>query len=512
MRLVRDGSGWNPMQRGGSVLLILFFAGMVCLPCSGQDTSDRPNVLVLMVDDLNDWVEPLGGHPQVQTPNLNQLAESAVNFTNAHVQSPVCNPSRTSFLTGLRPSTTGVYGLSTWFRSLEDYEDWTTLPQYFQDHGYYTMTTGKVYHGRYPPSGRRKAGVEFSEWGYHGNQGPYRDQPYVPETGHKLVDWGPFPENNSQMEDWKVAQWAIKHLKNPPEDKPFFLTVGFRSPHVPLYAPQEWFDRYPMDQLNLPTVRGDDREDIPRFAWYLHWHLPEPRLAWLQMNREWQRKVRAYLATVSFMDMLVGRVMQTLKKENLRENTIVVFMSDHGYHLGTKNISGKNTLWHESTRVPYIFSVPGMTESGWDSDQPVEVLDLYPTLIDLAGLPAKDGLDGQSLVPLLKNPDREREQPAITTHGPNNHVVVTEKWRYIRYANGSEELYNRGEDPYEWTNLAGKEKYSEVVERLSKHLPRNDAPPAPGDTSRLIEIRDGTPYWEGKPIQKDDPVPMEYRN
>lgn len=485
-----------------SLLLILFsFAATA--------QNEKPNILVIAIDDLNDWVGYLNGHPKVQTPNMDRLAESGVAFTNAHVQSPLCNPSRTSILTGLRPTTTGIYALGPWFRDLEPYKDLVTLPQYFEKNGYVTMTTGKIYHDAFPPKEDRRDGPEFSVWGFHGSFLPRPEEPIVKNTGHPLVDWGVFPEEDSQQDDWKVTDWAIEQLKNLPGDKPFFLSVGIRHPHVPLYASQKWFDLYPEDDMLLPVMRGDDREDIPPFAWNLHWDLPEPRLAWLQMNHQWKPKVRAYLASVSFADMLVGRLLDTLEEEGLTENTIVVLLSDHGYHLGTKDITGKNTLWHESTRVPYIFAGPGIPEKGKQSDAPVELLDLFPTLTDLAGLPKKQGLDGQSLMSILEDTEYERSTPAICTHGPDNHVVVTDQWRFIQYADGSRELYDRKEDKYEWHNLALDDSYAPVMEKLAEYLPLS-ADPAPWNKTRLIEMIDGEPYWEGKKIPKDAKVPMDY--
>ncbi len=470
----------------------------------------KPNVLLISIDDLNDWVGHLDGHPKVQTPNMDQLASAGVSFTNAHTQAPLCNPSRTSLLTGLRPTTTGIYALGPWFRELEQYRDLVTLPQYFEKHGYVTMTTGKTYHDAYPPKVDRRDGPEFTRWGFHGGFYPRPDEPFVKATGHPLVDWGVYPENDTQQDDWKVVDWAIEQLKNPPGNNPFFLAVGIRHPHVPLFASQQWFDLYPEDDYLLPVVRGDDRDDIPPFAWCLHWNLPEPRLAWLQMHNEWKPKVRAYLASISFADMLVGRLLDALAKQDLTDNTIVVLLSDHGYHLGTKNITGKNTLWHESTRVPFIFAGPGINEKGKMSDAPVELLDLFPTLNDLAGLPEKEGLEGHSLLPILKNVNQKRSRPAICTHGPDNNVIITEQWRFIQYADGSRELYNRKEDPYEWHNLARVEGYEPVMEQLSKYLPES-ATPAPGSKTRLVEMINGEPYWEGQQISKDAKVPMEFK-
>ncbi len=469
----------------------------------------KPNVLLITIDDLNDWVGHLEGHPKVQTPHMDRLAKGGVAFTNAHVQAPICNPSRTSFMTGLRPTTTGIYALGPWFRTVEKYKDLVTLPQYFEKNGYVTMSTGKTYHDVFPPVEDRRDGPEFTKWGFHGGFFPRPSKPLVEDTGMDMIDWGVFPEMDSQQDDWKVVDWALEQLKNPPENKPFFLAVGIRHPHVPLFATQQWFDLYPEDDILLPETRADDRDDIPLFAWYLHWQLPEPRLAWLQMRHEWKAKVRAYLASVSFADMLVGKLLDALEEQGLTDNTIIVLLSDNGYHLGTKGIAGKNSLWHESTRVPFIFSGPGVNEKGKMNDAPVELLDLYPTLTEMAGLPPKQGLDGHSLVPILNDIHHKRPWPAICTHGPNNHAVITEQWRFIQYADGSRELYNRIEDEDEWDNLAKVEGYLPVMDYLVKYLPES-AKPVPGNTTRLIEMINGVPYWQGKKILKDAKVPMGF--
>ena len=504
-RSVSQASQGNPKKQLLSVIFVLWTSLIF-----GQ-AANKPNVLLIAIDDLNDWVAYLGGHPRVKTPYMDRLASMGVAFSNAHAQAPLCNPSRTSFLTGLRPTTTGIYALGPWFRELKPFEDLVTLPQYFEKNGYETITTGKVFHDAYPPKEDRKDGPEFTKWGFKGGFYPRPDEPIVKASGHPLVDWGIFPERDDQQDDWKVADYAIEQLKQPPGDKPFFMSVGFRHPHVPLYATQKWFDLYPEEEMLLPVVRADDREDTPLFSWYLHWDLPEPRLAWLQMQHEWKAKVRGYLASVSFVDMLVGRLLETLESEGLLDNTIIVLLSDHGYHMGSKSITGKNTLWHESTRVPLIFAGPGVTGQGKMSNEAVELLDLYPTLLDLAGLDQKSNLEGHSLLPILKDTDQKREWPAICSHGPGNHSVVTEQWRYIQYADGSEELYNIQQDQYEWNNLAGKEGYKPVLEDLRKQLPRDIKSPAPGNTVRLVELKDGVPYWQGKVIPKDADIPMSFK-
>ncbi len=491
-----------------------------------QAAAPRPNVLLFCIDDLNDWIGCLKGHPQAQTPHMDRLASRGTLFANAHCQAPLCNPSRTSFLTGMRPSTSGVYALDVWFRTATAWRDVVTLPQHFAAHGYRTLTTGKVVHDAYPPPAGRKDGTEFTVWGYHGKYSPRPPKKFNPMPGGvALMDWGVFPEHDEEQEDWKVADWAIEQLaaagkakekssetpREPADETggpkpPFFLSVGLRHPHVPCYASQRWFDLYPKESLILPPVLADDRADTPRYSWYLHWRLPEPRLKSLQEASQWEPLVRAYLASTSFVDSQVGRVLDALDANGLAENTIVVLLSDHGWHVGEKGISGKNTLWDRSTRVPLIFAGPGVSAGGV-CQRPAELLDVYPTLAALCGLPERPENEGHSLATQLRDPAAPRPWPALTTHGPNNHAVRTERFRYIRYADGSEELYDMAADPNEWTNLAGDPAHAATKQDLAKCLPTRSAEPLPGGTVRLLETRDGVLYWEGKPIEPGDPIP-----
>jgi len=477
--------------------------GLVWLTLATVMGAARPNVLMISIDDLNDWVGFMGGHPQVQTPHMDRLAGRGTAFLNAHCQSPLCNPSRTSLLLGLRPSTTGVYALDPWFRTAPQLRDKVTLPQYFAKQGYATLTTGKIFHDAYPPPPQRADGSEFTVWGYHGNMGPYPDQKFVPDASeHKLLDWGVYPTLDPQQEDWKVADWAIDQLKSMPEDKPFFLSVGLRRPHVPCYATKEWFDLYPLESVVLPPVRDDDRDDLPRYSWYLHWTLPEPRLSWLREHDQWRPLVRAYLACVSFVDSQVGRLIEALDHSPHRDNTLIVLWSDHGWHIGEKGMTGKTTLWERSTRVPMIFAGKGIAARA-RCTRPAELLDLYPTLVELAGLPAQAHLEGHSLLPLLRDASAPRAEPAITTHGPGNHAVRSEKWRYIRYADDSEELYDMSADPNEWVNLASRTEHASTKEELARWLPKTSAQPVPGSKTRLVELREGKVYWEGAVIPPD---------
>lgn len=480
--------------------LILAVVGAVAVAPAAA-AADRPNILLIAVDDLNDWIGPLGGHPQVRTPALDRLARAGTVFANAHCQSPLCNPSRTSLLTGLRPSTTGIYALEPWFRTVPAYRGAVTLPQYFAAHGYRTLSTGKIYHDGTPPPEGRRDGVEFGVWGYPGSHGPFPARPLVETPGkHPLVSWGVYPERDEEQEDWKVTNWAIAQLRTLSGRQPFLLCVGLRKPHVPCYASQKWFDLYPADSLVLPPVREDDLDDVPRAASYLHWRLPEPTLDWLRGHDQWRSLVRSYLACVSFMDSQIGRLLDAVQVAGLRERTVVVVWGDNGWHIGEKGMTGKTTLWERSTRVPLLFAGPGVA-AGAKCGRPAELLDIYPTLVALCGLPAKPGLEGHSLVPQLKDASAPRDWPAVTTHGPNNHGIRTERWRYIRYADGSEELYDMQSDPHEWTNLAGEASRVALKRELARWLPQTNAPPAPRSRSRLIEYRDGTPYWEGEPIR-----------
>jgi choline-sulfatase len=471
---------------------------MAIHPFVPTKSSDKPNVLFIAIDDLNDWVGCLGGHPQAKTPNMDRLAARGVVFTNAQVQAPLCNPSRSSVLTGMRPSSTGIYGLAPGIRAVDATKNCVSLPQYFRKQGYFTAGFGKVFHDGAIPKELQKD--EFDVWG---------PAPSVPTPKEKFVqtpslikamDWGIFPENDHDQADWMTSDNAIAQLKSRPKDKPFFLAAGFRLPHVPCFASQKWFDLFPPEnEIKLPAYLAHDRDDVPFFSWYLHWDLPEPRLSWLKIANQWHNLVRSYLASTTFMDSQIGRLLDALDESGEADNTVIVLWSDNGWHLGEKDITGKNSLWKPSTRVPLIFAGPRVT-SGGSCSQPAELLDIYPTLIDLCGTPSQAGLEGHSLIPQLKNTKAKRLWPAITTANQNNHAVVTDKWRFIQYADGTQELYDDQKDPNEWTNLVSKPEFVKVIEDLKKWLPKKNLPLAPGSAQRILEQKDGVWYWEGKPI------------
>jgi arylsulfatase A-like enzyme len=476
-------------------------------PVCADERPVRPNVLMIIVDDLNDWVEPLGGHPQVKTPAIRSLAERGTNFRNAHCQSPLCNPSRTSVMLSLRPSTTGIYGLDPWFRNLAEHLKTVSIPQYFARHGYETFTAGKVYHnslGRNHPVG---ADPEFTNWGPAGGPGlmpPNKLIPPTPLGNHPWIDWGVFDHQDSQKGDWIVADWAVNQLHQLGNfDKPFFMSIGFFLPHVPCHVTQKWWDMYPEESLVMPSLQLDDRADCAPISWYLHWSIPEPRLSWLEQEKQHKNLVRAYLASVSFMDSQVGRVLSALEASPAAKNTIVVLWSDHGFHLGEKEMTSKNTLWERSTHVPLIFAGPGVSVGV--CDQPVELLDIYPTLASLADLPAPDGIEGVSLVPQIVNPSFKRSRPAITDHNPGNSSIRDERYRFIHYADGSEELYDLQQDPGEFKNLIGDASYLERTGQMRCYIRSDCSAPVRGSGQRILERRADGWFWENNLIDPNKP-------
>ena len=489
---------------------LIFHLTLILTISLGSLFAHKPNVLFLAIDDQNDWIGCMDTHPMVKTPHMDRLAARGTLFTNAHIQSPLCNPSRTSLMVGLRPSTTGIHGLRPWFRDVPQWADLVSLPQHFANNGYQTYSNGKIYHGlRSQPADMDNP--EFQHWGSPGGVGskpPAKLIPTTPFGNHPLMDWGVWPDDNddSKKGDYDVASQAIGMLENMPKDKPFFLAAGFFLPHVPCYATQKWFDLYPDDASILPEMPKDDRDDTPRSSWWIHWSLPEPRQKWIEENDQAINLVRSYLASTSFVDSQIGRILDALERAGFQDNTIVVVWSDHGYHLGEKLITGKNTLWARSTRVPLIFAGPGVT-ADQRCNRPAELLDLYPTLIDLCDLPDLKHLEGLSLVPQLTNANASRKRPAITSHNQGNFSVVSEKWRYIRYVDGAEELYDQVNDPHEWTNLASQKE--EVLKSMRKWLPKIDNGPVADSSHRVLTYYQDVPVWEGKPIGENDPIPHD---
>ncbi len=460
----------------------------------GVAQQPKPNVLMIIVDDMNDWVSCLGGHPDVKTPNIDRLADRGLLFTNAHVTAPVCNPSRVSALTGRLPSSTGVYDNSVrWHEALPDLE---SIPQHFRQHGYHVAGGGKVYHHT-PGNNRRGDWDEYFDqvfdshaqvhawlggrpkdfrWpdGYPLNRIAAVASLSRPPQNPREFDWGPLDLDDLQTGDGQMVAWAEKVLATQ-HDQPLFLAAGIYMPHLPWYAPRKYFDMYRPERIALPPIKADDLDDIPAGGQRM---AAERRgdLELLRSEGRYEEVLQAYLACVSFADSLVGRLIDALDASPIAGNTVIVFWSDHGWHFGEKNHLHKFTLWDRSTRIPMIIAAPQVTLPGSRSGQPTSTLDLFPTLTELCQLPSPSGIEGESLVQLLRDPQQTRERPVLTTHGRGNHAVRSERWRYIRYEDGGEELYDHASDPHEWHNLAAASELIVVKNALAGWLPKTDAP------------------------------------
>jgi choline-sulfatase len=483
-----------------STILFTVALGLVLSSAvSEAATAKRPNVLIISIDDLNDWTSCLGGHPQARTPNIDRLADRGTLFTNAHCQAPICTPSRASLVTGLLPATTGLYFLQPGLLASDVATQRRTIMEHFAKAGYRTMGAGKFVHGS-------NEGQYFEEHGGPmGGFGPLPEKKLAYPDGVKLWDWGPYPEDESKMSDTKVADWVNARLTKS-YDRPFFMVSGFWRPHVPMYAPPQWFELFPINDIQLPLTIKGDRDDLPEYAKRLTAGFPAPRHEWFVEHNAWPDAVRAYLASVAFVDSCVGRVLDALDSSPHRDNTIVVLLSDHGWHLGEKERWAKRSLWSDSTRVPLIITTPDELLSNHKAGQlchrPAGLVDVYPTLLELTGVAApapvtlSDGskatLDGQSLVPLLKTPEREWDRPALTTFCPGNHSLRSTHWHFIRYGDGSEELYDHRDDPHEWHNVAGSPQHAEMLADFRQKLPTINAAPVISSEWKNWEILD----WE----------------
>ncbi len=440
--------------------------------------AERPNILLISIDDLNDWTGGLGGHPQARTPNIDRLADQGTLFANAHCQSPVCNPSRASLLTGRYPHSSGVYFLAPDLKQAPRLQNLDTLPQRFAKHGYRTLAAGKIFH-----TGDQRFFQEYG--GSMGGVGPRPNQKISQPHGHPLWDWGAYPERDEDMPDYKIAQWAVEKLGAEPEDQtnPFFLAVGFFRPHVPMYAPQKWFDLFPREQVQLPLVKDDDRDDLSPYAIALtnEKHV-SPEHEWVESAGQWEHAVQAYLASSAFADHCLGLVLDALAASPHKDNTIVVLFSDHGFHLGEKQRWAKRSLWEDGTHVPLIVAAPGY-QKGQRTSKPVQLLDIYPTLLELAGLPVDEAQEGHSLVPLLESPQQDWPHVALTSFGRGNYSVRSEHFRYVRYLDGSEELYDLRKDPHEWNNVESTKDMSEVISTHRQHIPAKEVEVLPGNST-----------------------------
>ena len=439
------------------------------IPAQGQSES-KPNVLFIAIDDLNDWVGYLGGHPQGHTPHIDRLAKQGTAFMNAHCPAPVCGPSRTALMYGISPHKSGSYGHHEIYSTKQTIDE-KRLPLnlVFQNNGYYTAGCGKIFH--YP---------EPRGWDVYKNNFPAEKVPVTKDQLGKEIGltYGIIEtDNDSDTSDGKLTDWAIEQLKAN-HKKPFFIALGLRKPHLPWQAPRKYFDRIKLEDTKLPQTQKDDLNDIPdagkAFARSIvGFRALNDHKTITAVDGAWQQLVRAYLATSSFADANVGRLLKALDESPHLDNTIVVLWGDHGWHLGEKEHWRKMSLWERGTKTPFIIKIPNNKGNRQNIDAPVSLQDIFPTLVDLCGLKLEQKLDGNSLKPLLNNPNADWTKPVVISHGPGNFAVRKNHWRLIRYADGSEELYDLSKDAKEFTNLAQQPQHAKVLTELRSHLPKS---------------------------------------
>lgn len=465
----------RPIRDFAHVLCFALLAVQCSLSATAGDAkaekaSQSPNVLMICIDDLNDWTGFLGGHPDVLTPHMDALAKRGRNFTNAHCAVPVCSASRISVMSGIAATTHGSYELGPRYEALPALTDIPTVQQFFKDNGYLTIAGGKVLHHGF--SGRLASGIERS-LGRAVSPRP-KTRMNRPEDWSRAWDWGAYPETDAEMADFQLANKAAAALQED-FDQPFFMSVGFFRPHVPLFVPPKWFNQYDDESLALPRAPMSDLDDLPNNFLRINDYAVAPKHSDVIEHGKQRSLTQAYLASISFVDHCVGVVLAALKTSSYADNTVIVLWSDHGFHLGEKQHWAKRTLWEESTRVPLLFAGPAI-EPGEVCRQPASLIDIYPTLAELCKLPVSPHLQGLSLVPQLNVPATDRDRPAITSSYFGNHSIRSRDWRLIVYSDGAQELYDHRTDPNEFRNLAAEPAHQAVLEQLSSWLPAKAAP------------------------------------
>lgn len=451
----------------------------------------KPNILFIVADDLNAWIGALGRHPDVRTPAIDTLAERGTLFTNAYCPAPYCNASRMSVFTGCNPATTGVYQNEPfWDRRRRR----TTFVEHLREMGYHTTGAGKVFHGAFDYAAATREAARAAPWQEAQNRPDLWDSfnscVTDPLPGARPVngmfdygrpdevspwnfhfDWGRLPDDAvGDMPDEMVCETVSDFLAAPPAE-PFFCAAGLYKPHLPWYVPGRFFDLYPLDAVTLPCVKEDDLDDVPEIA--RGWALTPPDHETVTRHGQWRHAVQGYLAAISYCDDVVGRILRALEGSPARDNTIVVLWGDNGFHLGEKLHWRKFVLWEEATRVPMIVCPPAGEAVVPRVDAPVSLADLFPTIFEMCGFDVPRRLDGVSLVPEMQAADPKPRPPVVMTWQRGNHSVRHENWRYTRYRDGSEELYDLATDPYEWTNLAGDRRFRAQRKRLRRSLPRD---------------------------------------
>jgi arylsulfatase A-like enzyme len=451
------------MYRTAIILIALF---PLATPA---DSGKKPNVLFLAVDDLNHWVGHLGRNPQTKTPNIDRLAKMGVTFTRAYCAAPLCNPSRAALMSGMRPGETGVY---------DNGQDWRKvlppdkmLPARFKAAGYTVLGAGKIYHGGFDRVS------EYDDYfkGKAKKIPAAKRHPSARNDGVGGIRFAPLESGDDSVPDTHIVDYGIDQLGKK-HGKPFFLAVGLHKPHMPWNVPKKYYDLFPLDTIQLPPHKEGDLDDVPPAG--VRMAKPNGDHAAMRKSGRWKEAVQGYLAAIAYCDAQVGRLLDALENSAYRDDTIICFWGDHGWHLGEKEHWRKFALWEEATRAPFIWVVPGVTKPAV-CDRTVDFMSVYPTLCDLCGLEAPGHVRGPSLKPLLADPKAKWDRPGVTTFNRNNHAVRTERWRYIRYADGGEELYDHDADPYEWTNLARESKHADVIRELKKHLPAENKPELP---------------------------------
>jgi arylsulfatase A-like enzyme len=427
----------------------------------------KPNILFIAIDDMNDWTGFLGGHPQAQTPNMDRLAKKGVNFTNAHCSAPGCSPSRNALLYGVEPFNSGLYAFYDQQEfSSEVLDGYVSLPEFLKTNGYNTYGAGKIHHRRIPTE------AEWTEYATDTKMGKLR---FAEDEGYGLGKMSFRPTLNPLEDhlDYQNASFGVNVLARE-HDKPFFLAVGMIKPHLPFNAPQRFFDLYPKD-VKPPRINPNDHDDIPAVGRAFA-KISDDRK--FKQAKAWTKVRRAYLACISWADYNIGRVLDALEASPYADNTIVVLWSDHGYGQGEKRHFRKFALWEETTKVPFIIwdAREKKAVTGREVQDGVSLINIYRTLTEMSGLEAPDSVDGFSLVPQLKNPQKPLPQPPICSWGRGNYTIRDRDWRYTRYYDGGEELYSHANDPDEWTNLASNSDHAAVKKRLAAHLPQREAP------------------------------------
>lgn len=444
----------------------------------------RPDVVFIAIDDLNDWIGALGGHPQARTPNIDALAARGMLFTNAHTPGTSCNPARTAILTGLKPATTGIYNNGGDWRYVDALRGIPTLPRTFRQQGYRTLGAGKVFHAH-----------TYDAEGFFGYNDPNAWDDFYPSIARQLpdevgpatrpangspsnftgFDWSPVITDDAAMGDGQVVSWAMRQMVAE-DTKPQFLAVGIYRPHLPWYVPPKYFEMHPLSEIVLPPTLDDDLDDVPEIAHGVRNLNGVENHQWVLEHGLWKQGVQAYLASISFADAMVGWLIDALDRSGRADNTIIVLWSDHGFHLGEKQRWRKWTLWQRTTHVPLIIVAPGLTTPASRSGKAVSLLDIYPTLAELAGIPVPSHVEGNSLMPLLRDPDASWAHTAVTNNGYLEHSVRDERYRYTRHADGTEELYDVSADPNEWHNLAADATLAPIKKRLARSLPALNTP------------------------------------